>query len=80
MIRVASQKVLFGFGLETGVGEVTALRAHAMQADRAGLDLVSLSDHPYFADRLDAYAALGIVLGRTTRITGAVNVTNLPSL
>ncbi|MCK9926645.1 LLM class flavin-dependent oxidoreductase [Frankia sp. Mgl5] len=71
--------VLFGFGLETGVGEVDALLAHATQADRDGLDLVTLSDHPYLADRLDAYAALGVVLGRTTSITGAVNVTNTPS-
>ncbi|QXV63487.1 LLM class flavin-dependent oxidoreductase [Amycolatopsis sp. TNS106] len=70
---------LFGFGLETGVGEVEDLLRHAGQADRAGLDLVSLSDHPYFADRLDAYAALGVILGRTSRVTAAVNVTNLPS-
>ncbi|ONF72314.1 LLM class flavin-dependent oxidoreductase [Amycolatopsis keratiniphila] len=70
---------LFGFGLETGVGEVDELLRHAEQADRAGLDLVSLSDHPYFADRLDAYAALGVILGRTSRVTAAVNVTNLPS-
>ena len=69
----------FGLGLETGVGEVDALLAHAAQADRDGLDLVTLSDHPYFADRLDAYAALGVVLGSTTAVTGAVNVTNLPS-
>jgi len=27
----------------------------------AGLDVVSLSDHPYFAERVDAYAALGFV-------------------
>jgi alkanesulfonate monooxygenase SsuD/methylene tetrahydromethanopterin reductase-like flavin-dependent oxidoreductase (luciferase family) len=76
---MASGKVWFGFGLETGVGEVSALLAHATQADRDGLDLVTLSDHPYFADRLDAYAALGVVLGRTTIIAGAVNVTNVPS-
>ncbi|WP_033342756.1 LLM class flavin-dependent oxidoreductase [Catenuloplanes japonicus] len=69
--------VLFGLGLETGVTEVPALLAHADRADRDGLDLVTLSDHPYFADRLDAYAALGVVLGRTTRIRGGVNVTNL---
>jgi alkanesulfonate monooxygenase SsuD/methylene tetrahydromethanopterin reductase-like flavin-dependent oxidoreductase (luciferase family) len=73
------RSVMFGFGLETGVHEVAELLKHASQADRDGLDLVSLSDHPYFADRLDAYAALGVLLGRTTRITGAVNVTNLPS-
>lgn len=70
---------VFGFGLETGVSEVSELLAHATQADRAGLDLVTLSDHPYFPDRLDAYSALGFILGSTKNITAAVNVTNLPS-
>ena len=74
---MTAREVLFGFGLETGLGEVDALLEHASRADRDGLDVVSLSDHPYFADRLDAYAALGVVLGRTTRISGAVNVTNV---
>jgi alkanesulfonate monooxygenase SsuD/methylene tetrahydromethanopterin reductase-like flavin-dependent oxidoreductase (luciferase family) len=58
---------------------VDALLAHALRADRDGLDLVTLSDHPYLRDRLDAYASLAFILGRTTAITGAVNVTNLPS-
>jgi len=76
---VAGRKAIFGFGLEIGVGEVDELLRHAVRADREGLDLVSMSDHPYFADRLDAYAALGVVLGSTRNITGAVSVTNLPS-
>lgn len=76
---MAQRKVIFGFGLETGIGDVGALLAHATQADHQGLDLVSLSDHPYYAERVDAYAALGVVLGATKTITGAVNVTNLPS-
>jgi alkanesulfonate monooxygenase SsuD/methylene tetrahydromethanopterin reductase-like flavin-dependent oxidoreductase (luciferase family) len=52
---------------------------HARMADDAGLDLVSVSDHPYFAERLDAYAALGFVLGATSNITAAVIMTNLLS-
>ena len=52
---------------------------HARLADEAGLDLVSVSDHPYFAERLDAYAALGFVLGATKNITGVVIMTNLLS-
>ncbi len=76
---MVDRKALFGFGLETGVGEVEALLRHATQADRAGLDLVSVSDHPYFADRLDAYATLGVILGRTTNIVAAANVTNTPT-
>jgi alkanesulfonate monooxygenase SsuD/methylene tetrahydromethanopterin reductase-like flavin-dependent oxidoreductase (luciferase family) len=74
-----NQKVLFGLGLETGVHQVSEMLGHARVADEAGLDVVSLSDHPYFADRLDAYAALGFVLGATSNITGAVICTNLLS-
>ena len=66
-----NQKVLFGLGLENGVHQVSEMLGHARLADEAGLDLVSVSDHPYFAERLDAYAALGFVLGATSNITGS---------
>jgi alkanesulfonate monooxygenase SsuD/methylene tetrahydromethanopterin reductase-like flavin-dependent oxidoreductase (luciferase family) len=72
-------QVLFGLGLEAGVHQVSEMLGHARLADDAGLDLVSVGDHPYFADRLDAYAALGFVLGATSNITGAVIMTNLLS-
>ena len=39
----------------------------------------SLSDHPYLGERLDAYASIGFVLGRTQHIAGFANVTNLPT-
>jgi alkanesulfonate monooxygenase SsuD/methylene tetrahydromethanopterin reductase-like flavin-dependent oxidoreductase (luciferase family) len=69
---------LFGLSLEVGLHEVDAMLWHAVQADRDGLDLVTLSDHPYFPDRLDAYSAVGVVLGSTRNVTAAVNVTNIP--
>jgi alkanesulfonate monooxygenase SsuD/methylene tetrahydromethanopterin reductase-like flavin-dependent oxidoreductase (luciferase family) len=74
-----NHKVLFGIGLENGVHQVSEMLEHARLADEAGLDLVSVSDHPYFAERVDAYAALGFVLGTTSSITGAVIMTNLLS-
>jgi alkanesulfonate monooxygenase SsuD/methylene tetrahydromethanopterin reductase-like flavin-dependent oxidoreductase (luciferase family) len=74
-----NHKVLFGLGLENGVHQVSEMLGHARLADEAGLDVVSVSDHPYFAERLDAYAALGFVLGATSNITGAVICTNLLS-
>ena len=49
------------------------------QADRDGLDLFTVADHPYFGDKLDAYALTGFLLGQTERITGMVAVTNVPS-
>ena len=67
--------VRFGIGAPSALPEL--LRT-AEQADRDGLDHVSIADHPYGAHALDAYAAIGFVLARTERISGLVNVTNLP--
>src|SRR5580698_10508734 len=73
------RNVLFGLGLETGVHQVSEMLGHSRLADDAGLDVVSLSDHPYFAERIDAYASLSFVLGSTNNITAAVIMTNLLS-
>jgi alkanesulfonate monooxygenase SsuD/methylene tetrahydromethanopterin reductase-like flavin-dependent oxidoreductase (luciferase family) len=75
----ATREVRFGIGLETDVVQVGELLAHARFADQAGLDLVSLTDHPYFAERIDAYAALAFVLGATENVAAAVIMTNLLS-
>lgn len=71
--------VLFGFGAHSDIDGAPALLRMVRRADEDGLDLFSLSDHPYFGGRLDAYAALGFLLGATGRITGFANVTNLPT-
>ncbi|GAA3930016.1 LLM class flavin-dependent oxidoreductase [Actinomadura viridis] len=73
------QDIVFGFGAHTSVEDVPELLRLARQADRDGLDVFSLSDHPYFGGRLDAYAAIGFILGRTERVAGLANVTNLPT-
>lgn len=76
---------VFGVALDTGFnGAVTGIRdagrlvAQARNADRDGLDVVTMTDHPYSPAQFDAYATLGFVLGATTNVTGAVTVTNLP--
>jgi alkanesulfonate monooxygenase SsuD/methylene tetrahydromethanopterin reductase-like flavin-dependent oxidoreductase (luciferase family) len=75
--------VLFGASLGQWNGADAADAAGrirlGVQADRDGLDLFTVADHPYFGDKLDAYALTGFLLGRTERITGMVTVTNLPS-
>jgi alkanesulfonate monooxygenase SsuD/methylene tetrahydromethanopterin reductase-like flavin-dependent oxidoreductase (luciferase family) len=68
--------IYFGVGLDQGAGLVDALFRHVALVDGYGLDVVSVSDHPYFGDRLDAYATIGVLLGRTTNVAGLVNVTN----
>jgi len=72
-------EVVFGFGAHSDIDGGPELLRMVEQADRDGLDLFSLSDHPYFGARLDAYATVGFALGRTQRIAGFANVTNLPT-
>ena len=75
--------VLFGASLGQWNGADAAGAAGrvrlAAQADRDGLDLFTVADHPYFGDKLDAYALTAFLLAQTERITGMVAVTNLPS-
>jgi alkanesulfonate monooxygenase SsuD/methylene tetrahydromethanopterin reductase-like flavin-dependent oxidoreductase (luciferase family) len=81
---VPDRKVVFGAGLGAwngvDVGNAAESARLVEQADRAGLDLFTLADHPYFGEKLDAYAMLSFLLGRTEHISGAVTVTvtNLP--
>ncbi|MEU7532381.1 LLM class flavin-dependent oxidoreductase [Saccharothrix sp. NPDC042600] len=76
---VSLPEVVFGFGAHSVVDEGPELLRMAQRADREGLDVFSLSDHPYIGDRLDAYATIGFVLGQTQRLAGFANVTNLPT-
>ncbi|MEV6233558.1 LLM class flavin-dependent oxidoreductase [Saccharopolyspora shandongensis] len=76
---MSAQEVVFGFGAHSGIDDGPELLRLVHQADRDGLDIFSLSDHPYLGERLDAYASLGFLLGRTQRISGFANVTNLPT-
>lgn len=76
---MTTRNVLFGAGLSAAARDAAQTLRLAVQADRQGLDLVSVSDHPYFGDRLDAYSVMGVLLGATSAISGLVSVTNLPS-
>ncbi|WP_232660308.1 LLM class flavin-dependent oxidoreductase [Pseudonocardia sp. TRM90224] len=71
--------IVFGFGGDTGIEDPSVLLRAAVQADEDGLDLVSVADHPYIGGNLDAYSAIGFLLGRTRQLAGLVNVTNLPT-
>jgi alkanesulfonate monooxygenase SsuD/methylene tetrahydromethanopterin reductase-like flavin-dependent oxidoreductase (luciferase family) len=72
-------EVVFGFGAHSDIDDGPELLRMAQQADRDGLDIFSLSDHPYLGARLDAYASIAFILGRTQHIAGFANVTNLPT-
>ncbi|MGW7679576.1 LLM class flavin-dependent oxidoreductase [Kribbella sp. NPDC054772] len=70
--------VRFGYGSPDSVRDVADIVRFAQQADRDGLDHLTLSDHPYVPNLLDGYAAIAFLLGRTERLSAFVNVTNLP--
>jgi alkanesulfonate monooxygenase SsuD/methylene tetrahydromethanopterin reductase-like flavin-dependent oxidoreductase (luciferase family) len=76
---VSVQEIVFGFGAHSGIDGGPELLRMVQQADRDGLNHFSLSDHPYIGERLDAYASIGFLLGRTQLISGFANVTNLPT-
>ena len=77
------RKLLFGVSLGDWSGadlaQTRGVHERAVLADESGLDLFTLADHPYLANRIDAYSGLAFLLGATSRIHGAVTVTNLPS-
>lgn len=50
----------------------------AVRAETAGLDLVTVQDHPYQPAFLDAWTLLSFIAGRTERVTLSGNVLNLP--
>ncbi len=47
-------------------------------AEASGLDLVTFQDHPYQPAFVDTWTLLSYVAARTSRVTLAANVTNLP--
>lgn len=55
-----------------------AVPALAELTEQVGLDLVSLADHPYWTDRLDAMTLLTAIAARTSRLTLFPNLANLP--
>ncbi|GAA2027178.1 LLM class flavin-dependent oxidoreductase [Catenulispora yoronensis] len=68
----------FGLGVSNAVRDIPQALDLVARVDRAGLDHFSVSDHPYHGRLLDAYSLVGFALGRTARISGMVNVSNLP--
>ncbi|GAA1958303.1 LLM class flavin-dependent oxidoreductase [Catenulispora subtropica] len=69
----------FGLGVSNAVRDIPQTLDLVARVDQAGLDHFSVSDHPYLGRLLDAYSLVGFALGRTTRISGMVNVSNLPT-
>jgi alkanesulfonate monooxygenase SsuD/methylene tetrahydromethanopterin reductase-like flavin-dependent oxidoreductase (luciferase family) len=70
--------LLFGTLLEPPVGRPLEVLRLAEVTERADLDLVSLSDHPYWPDRLETVALLAAICAATDRVQVVSNLANLP--
>jgi alkanesulfonate monooxygenase SsuD/methylene tetrahydromethanopterin reductase-like flavin-dependent oxidoreductase (luciferase family) len=68
----------FGALLSPEQGKPLSVLDLASVTEEAGLDVVSLSDHPYWPERLDTMAMLAAIAARTTQVTVLPNLANLP--
>ncbi len=69
---------LFGVFPVPLAAEQDAVVEQVLLADRLGLDLVGIQDHPYQRRHLDAWTLLSYLAGRTERVTLFPDVANLP--
>lgn len=70
--------LLFGANVDPLWHPVDAPLRHALAAERLGLDLLTVQDHPYQAAFHDAWTLLTFLAGRTERITLVPTVATLP--
>jgi alkanesulfonate monooxygenase SsuD/methylene tetrahydromethanopterin reductase-like flavin-dependent oxidoreductase (luciferase family) len=70
--------VLFGVFLPPEAAAADAVLALARRADEAGLDLVSVQDHPYNPRFLETWTLLTTIAATTSRVRVFPNVANLP--
>ncbi|WP_259401213.1 LLM class flavin-dependent oxidoreductase [Microbispora sp. H13382] len=68
---------MFGVSV-TPTPDVALVRELTVTAERHGLDLAGVQDHPYAAQLLDAFALIGDLLAHTERIRLFPDVANLP--
>jgi alkanesulfonate monooxygenase SsuD/methylene tetrahydromethanopterin reductase-like flavin-dependent oxidoreductase (luciferase family) len=54
------------------------VRGNTQVAEAAGFDFVSVQDHPYVPDFLDAFALIGTLTGQASRIRFLTDVANVP--
>ena len=70
--------LLFGVFVPPAAQQPDAVLTLARRADEAGLDLVSVQDHPYNPQLLDAWTLLTMIAAATSRVRVFLNVANLP--
>lgn len=71
-------ELVFGTFLTPAVEQVDRVIALAQLTEQAGLDLVTLQDHPYQPRLADAWTLLSVIAAQTQSVKVATNVANLP--
>jgi alkanesulfonate monooxygenase SsuD/methylene tetrahydromethanopterin reductase-like flavin-dependent oxidoreductase (luciferase family) len=75
---VSAAALQFGVFLIPGAEDPERTVERATAAERLGLDLIGVQDHPYQRRFLDTFTLLAYVAARTTRIKLVTDVANLP--
>ena len=65
---MASRQHLFGISVVPVAAARRDIVAQVLAAERGGLDLVGIQDHPYQRRFLDTFALIADLLARTSRI------------
>lgn len=68
----------FGVQLTPKASELSTIRELARFADREGLDLLGIQDHPYAGELADTFALIATVLAETQRLRVFPDVASLP--
>jgi alkanesulfonate monooxygenase SsuD/methylene tetrahydromethanopterin reductase-like flavin-dependent oxidoreductase (luciferase family) len=74
----ARRPLSFGISPVPYAGDYAQIVEQVLTAERLGLELVGIQDHPYQRRFLDTFALIGDLLARTSRITIFPDVASLP--
>lgn len=69
---------LFGANVDPSVANFNKARVIARVADEAGLDLITIQDHPYIGRFFDTWTLIAFLAAQTRRVHVGPNVANLP--
>ena len=69
---------MFGISVTPNAADYQRIVEEVLAADRTGLDVVGIQDHPYQRRYLDTYALMSDLLARTEKLHFFADVTSLP--
>ena len=69
---------LYGINIHPGADSVQDAFERARIADQAGVDLITIQDHPYNRSFLDTWTLLSALAAATERVHLGTNVASLP--